>query len=145
MPTSTKKMRKSNESKPRNPPYIRMVFEAISATRHAGKGASRARIASYIKANWNDLADGAQFNSCLMRALHDGIERGVLIKGSSVQRFKITDLGRKERKATNYSRKYDIEHEEIKRKSKKKTAKKTEEDSSKQKSSKRRKTSKRRS
>eukprot|EP01084_Bolivina_argentea_P289550 497234_1 len=100
-------------------PYIRMAFEAIISTRHAGKGVSRAKIANYIKNNFDGIAEGAQFNSCLRRALYDGIDRGVLETGSTSQRFKITDLGRKEKKEKSLSKKFDVADERKKEKSRK--------------------------
>ena len=125
----SKKGRKSSSrsrkaSAPRNPPYIRMVFEAISHTRHAGKGVSRAKIANYIKDNYDNIAEGAQFNSCLRRALNDGLDRGVLVNGETTQRYKITDLGRKERAEENTSKKYDAEEEEKRRKKEERAKKK---------------------
>jgi len=100
-----------------------MVFEAISATHHAGKGVSRQKIAAYIKANWDNIAEGAHFNAALRHALKDGIDRGVLVQGETIQRWKITDLGRKERGEQKLSKKYDIDEEEKKEK-KAKAAKK---------------------
>ena len=92
---AAKKKKKTSSGKK---PYIRMAFEAIMHTRHAGKGASRAKIANYLKANYGDtgIAEGAQFNTCLRKALQDGIARGVLEFGATEQRYKITNLGRKE-------------------------------------------------
>eukprot|EP01084_Bolivina_argentea_P172895 299460_1 len=116
MPSSSTPNRSRTKKKSRNPPYIRMVFEAITKTRHAGKGVSRAKIASYIKSNWDNIAEGTQFNSFLRRAIKNGMERGVLEEGQTNQRFKITDLGRKERKETNHNIKYDEEEERIKAK-----------------------------
>ena len=83
-----------------------MVFEAIIHIKELHKGASRAKIASHIKSNYNNLARGAQFNTCLRKALHDGILRGVLEFGETKQRFKITDLGIKESNAPNLSEKW---------------------------------------
>lgn len=125
MPSTTRSKSKKNKKKtvPRNPPYIRMVFEAITSTRHAGKGVSRAKVASYIKANYENIAEGPQFNSCLRRALKDGIDRGVLENGETIQRYKITNLGRKERSEKNESKKYDIEEEEEKAKKEEKKRK----------------------
>lgn len=115
---------KKKASTPRNPPYIRMVFEAISHTRHAGKGVSRAKIANYIKDNYDNIAEGSQFNACLRRALNDGLDRGVLVHGETTQRYKVTDLGRKERAEENTSKKYDAEEEEKKRKKQERLKKK---------------------
>merc|ERR1712013_107559 len=92
---------------------------------HAGKGASRARIASYINANYKGLAEGAHFNVALRKAIKDGMGRGVIVEGASKQRWKMTDLGRKERKADT-KKKYsaDDEKEKEKRRKAKSKAKK---------------------
>ena len=61
MPTRSKtkaaaaKKKKASGKKP----YIRMVFEAIVHTRHAGKGVSRAAIANYVKKNYGDTGIAA--------------------------------------------------------------------------------------
>lgn len=112
--SKTKKSKKASVGSKK--PYIRMAFEAIMHTKHAGKGASRAKIANYIKANYDNIASGAQFNTCLRKALNDGIARGVLEHGATEQRFKITNLGRKENKESNVSKKFDAETEEKKAK-----------------------------
>merc|ERR1712157_229764 len=100
-----------------------MVLEAIIETKEY-HGASRQKIANYIKANFEVKAEGAIFNNALRRALKDGMERGVLSEGLSIQRFKITKLGRKEDKEENLSKKYDAEEEEkrLKKEAKKKKA-----------------------
>merc|ERR1712244_76158 len=54
------------------------------------------------------VAEGSYFNTRLRKTLKDGIERGILEEGSSIQRFKITDLGRKERKEADGRKKYDV-------------------------------------
>ena len=128
MPTrsKTKKSKKSKKNEPEKRdqmPYIRMAFEAIIKTRAGVKGSSRAAIANYIKANFDVKAEGAHFNASLRKALKDGIERGVIEEGSSIQRFKITKLGRKEEKESNLSKKYDIEEEEEAERKRKKAAK----------------------
>merc|ERR1712228_795636 len=102
--------------------FIRMAFEAISATRAGRKGASRQAIANYIKANFEVKSEGASFNSALRRALKDGIDRGVIEEGSSIARFKITDLGRRERKSRT-GVKFDIEEEEEEERRRKKAKK----------------------
>merc|ERR1712228_1025878 len=102
--------------------FIRMSFEAISATRAGRKGASRQAIANYIKANFEVKSEGASFNSALRRALKDGIDRGVIEEGSSIARFKITDLGRRERKSRT-GVKFDIEEEEEEERRRKKAKK----------------------
>ena len=110
---SSKKKSKRNKSKnvvPGHPPYIRMIYDAIALSHHAGKGASRQLIAKYIKNNndWIIKSDGAMFNSVLRRALDNGIKRGTLIYGDTKQRFKLTDAGRKERKMDDLNAKIDV-------------------------------------
>lgn len=65
-----------------------MIFEAIKSNKDKIKGASRAAIAEYIKSTYN-LPGGAAFNSHLRKSLKNGIKCGILINGSSNQRYKI--------------------------------------------------------
>ncbi len=94
------------------PSFQMMAFEAIAHTRHAGKGASRAAIANFIKGNYSVKAEGAHFNAALRGALNKAVDDGSLEHGSTTQRFKLTQKGRDARKP------------KPKRKKKKKAAKK---------------------
>eukprot|EP01084_Bolivina_argentea_P166963 289852_1 len=106
-------------------PYIRMIFDAIEYTKAGRKGASRAAIANYIKNNFDSLAEGSRFNTALRKALNDGITRGVLIKGDTAQRYKITNLGKDEMNESNPSTKYvEKKKKKVKPKSKSKSKKK---------------------
>eukprot|EP01084_Bolivina_argentea_P233238 392882_1 len=98
--TKTKKI-----SKQKQKPFIRMAFHAIVHTKHGGKGVSRAAIATHIRTNFQVRSTGGRFNSALRNALNDGIQRGVLLHGSSKQRFKITPLGKKETKKKKRNKK----------------------------------------
>jgi len=97
-----------------------MVFEAIASFSHFGKGVSRQRIKSIIQTNYPDLKKGASFTAALRRALKTGIERGVLEHGETTQRYKLTDLGREEKKA---GKKIDLEKERAKEKEREKKEK----------------------
>eukprot|EP01083_Nonionella_stella_P289401 984787_1 len=121
MPKTRSKTKKEKKDKK---PYIRMAFEAIVHTKHGGKGVSRQKIANYIKANYDNVAEGSHFNTALRRALYDGLARGVLVEGATRQRFKITTLGRKENKQTNSSTKFDAEDEKKKERKARRAAKK---------------------
>jgi hypothetical protein len=103
--SSTKKKRgrkpssTSNTSKKsQHPTYLNMVYEAISSQSHFGHGASSASIRNYIKANYDGLADTGIFNANIRKALQKGLDDGYLEHGDTIQRFKLTDKGRKDRK-----------------------------------------------
>merc|ERR1712154_324490 len=93
--TRSQTKKKSKKQNKGHPTYIRMAFEAIM-TQRSSKGMSRAMITNYIKANYDDIAEGSHFNAALRRALKEGIDRGVLEEGATSQRFKITKQGRME-------------------------------------------------
>ena len=48
---------------------------------------------------------GGAFNSHLRKVLSDGLNNGILVKGATSQRYKLTDLGKRERKEKNYYKK----------------------------------------
>eukprot|EP00483_Globobulimina_turgida_P001532 UN01534 len=107
MPSTRSKAKSKKSSTNKKKPYIRMAFAAILHTKHGGKGVSRQKIASYIKSNFDSVAEGSAFNTALRKALKDGMLRGVLTAGSSSQRYKILPLGRREEKENDLSKKYD--------------------------------------
>ncbi len=80
-----------------HPTYLVMVYTAVGENKDKIKGASRAAIASYIKSNYDGLAEGARFNATLRRTLKDGVENDLLEHGASHQRYKVTDKGKEDR------------------------------------------------
>ncbi|MES1912771.1 MAG: hypothetical protein MHM6MM_004996 [Cercozoa sp. M6MM] len=84
MPAKKSASKKASASPPK---YIDMVVMAIKEARDFTRGASRAKIASWIKSNYPQCDTGA-FNTALRNALNKGIEDGVLAQGETSQRFK---------------------------------------------------------
>ena len=97
--------KKKKKAKKNTKPYRRMIIEAISKIRHGGKGVSRAKIAAYLKKESEVKLTGGAFNSHLRKVLSDGLNNGILVKGATSQRYKLTDLGKRERKEKNYYKK----------------------------------------
>eukprot|EP01084_Bolivina_argentea_P279105 477103_1 len=96
--------KKSSRKKATHPSFKLMIMAAIAANTNRAKGASRAAIANYIKATYK-MGGNANFNAHLRRALAAGLAAGVLQQGSTNQRFKMTDAGRKVRKDANKPKK----------------------------------------
>ncbi|MES1910533.1 MAG: hypothetical protein MHM6MM_003111 [Cercozoa sp. M6MM] len=101
------------------PKYIDMVVMAIKDARDFTRGASRAKIASWIKTNY-PKCDNAAFNAALRNALSKGLETGVLAQGETPRRFKHVPAALKEAE----KKKKMVAKKAVKKEAAKKTPKK---------------------
>jgi len=105
--TSSKKRTKRTNSSPnrlkksksaQHPPYMKMIFDAITQTSHFGRSISAAAIRNYIKNNYDGLGEGGLFTANIRKALHKGLDDGLLEQGDTLQQYKLSAKGKKELK-----------------------------------------------
>ena len=134
---------KKTTTTPKGESMLALVMKALSAIRSSKKGVSRQAIANWILENSKKNA-GAAFNGWLRRALATGLEKNLLKRGETTQRYKLGDaaksfgkvakkkkvvkkkvVSKKKKKTTTKKKKTTTKKKSKKTASKKKSTKKT--------------------